>query len=129
MPRTSWHLSSDTTSPARARAAARQFLSECGLRSLDDSVAELLVSELVTNAVEHTHLDGAGLDLIMELGADCLRITVADGDPLPPVVGEVDLESDGGRGLHIVQRLATTWGWERQADDGKHVWCELRVAR
>lgn len=129
MARTSWHLASQADSPAQARAAARRFLSGPDAPFGDQSAAVLLVSELVTNAVKHALADPSGLDLTMELLADRLRITVDDHDPLPPVLQDVDPAGDSGRGLLIVDRLATKWGWERSADNGKCVWCELERER
>jgi len=125
MPRTSWHLASEAASAGLARAAARTFLSGTEGQGWDEPAVLLLVSELVSNAVEHAVAGRLGLDLTMELVADRLRITVDDHNPLPPVLLETGPESERGRGLLIVERLAAKWGWEPVAGNGKCVWCEL----
>jgi anti-sigma regulatory factor (Ser/Thr protein kinase) len=85
--------------------------------------ALLVVSELVTNAVRHT---SGACTLAAWSGAHSLRIEVRDSSTelprfsaTPPGPMEV-----GGRGLHIVDTLATRWG-VRSASNGKTVWAEI----
>jgi anti-sigma regulatory factor (Ser/Thr protein kinase) len=90
----------------------------------DSDDAALLVSELVSNVVDHV---GGEADLTVEVSlADAwLRIGVVDGSAIRPVVRELAAERPRGRGLQMVQALADRWG----ADDhggGKRVWFELR---
>jgi anti-sigma regulatory factor (Ser/Thr protein kinase) len=122
---THWRLRSVAASPAEARAAARGFLARLTGSFPDEDAAVLVVSELVTNAVEHSGSGPLGIDLSMELLDDRLRIVVDDHDPHPPVMGAADPDGERGRGLLIVDRLAEQWGWEPVAEDGKRVWCEL----
>ncbi|HEX6470995.1 MAG TPA: ATP-binding protein [Streptosporangiaceae bacterium] len=123
--------------PSAAGAARRetvQTLKDWGLVDLID-VAELLVSELVSNAVKATgtltvrptyaelrRLPTVTLELRRDRGP--LIISVWDVDPTPPVVRDADEQSEGGRGLHLVQALSSRWGYY-PVDDGKCVWCEL----
>ncbi|MBB2899736.1 anti-sigma regulatory factor (Ser/Thr protein kinase) [Kineococcus radiotolerans] len=106
---------------------ARTFLSEAHCaehhaRVLEE--AQLLVSELVTNAVRHGAppvrvrvscggADGAGL-----------QVAVSDGDPHPPVRRDAPPEAEGGRGVALVDIISDRWGVER-ADAGKTVWFVL----
>lgn len=110
---------------------------EWGLDRLTESI-ELLVSEIVTNAVQATagH-DGQPAVHFRLLGDHArVRIEVWDADPRPPtpkdveVDGVPDLEAEGGRGLFLVAALSTRWGWiPTQGPAGKVVWCELDAER
>ncbi|MCQ8830014.1 ATP-binding SpoIIE family protein phosphatase [Streptomyces malaysiensis] len=88
---------------------------------------ELAVTELVTNAL--VHADSA-VEVRLREYLDRLRIDVRDSDPRPPVPapvlasGEADTESEHGRGLLIVDALASSWG-NAPSGRGKSVWFEL----
>jgi hypothetical protein len=101
---------STATAPAAARLYVRDVLRYWRLALPGDGViyaAELLADELVTNAVVHAR---APLRLRLELRGDLLHLAVRDGSPrlLRPVAD--DLELQAGRGLRLVERLATAWG-------------------
>ena len=81
----------------------------------------LVTSELVTNAVRHA---GSDVDVSLDLTAERLRLEVSDRSKQPPILGDPSAARDGGRGLHIVARLASRWGLESRAH-GKTVWCEV----
>lgn len=103
-----------------ARAYVAELLSSHGLSHLTDE-ATLLASELVTNALCH----GSGKpELSLELRGVVLRIEVSDTGPGVPNPRTPDPESTSGRGLNLVQLLATCWGFTRRRD-GKSIWCEL----
>ncbi|MFD3541560.1 ATP-binding protein [Streptomyces sp. NPDC058662] len=89
--------------------------------------AELLITELVTNALVHTD-QGAEVSVI--LCAARLRVEVRDYAARRPRP-HVPTADDGthGRGLALVQALADAWGVEAPAPDGKVVWFELEGAR
>jgi anti-sigma regulatory factor (Ser/Thr protein kinase) len=113
-----------------ARRVLRHMLCEWRLESLSDP-ALLLVSELVTNAVEASRavprLDQVGhpmISLTVELGDASLLVKVWDADPGLPVLQEEDLTGDRGRGLLLVDFLADAWG-HHDHDHGKVVWCEI----
>jgi anti-sigma regulatory factor (Ser/Thr protein kinase) len=82
--------------------------------------AELLTSEVVSNAVMH---GAPPLRLGVTTHADGVRVEVLDGsDVLPRLpTGDVHPDSPGGRGLRIVDALASAWGVEA-GTDGKTVW-------
>lgn len=84
-------------------------------------IAVLLTDELVTNAVLHA---GGNFTLTAEMGYHILRVAVADASPIAPSVLVQDPEREHGRGMAIVEALATDWGTER-GDTGKTVWFEL----
>ncbi|MCO5998505.1 ATP-binding protein [Actinoallomurus sp. WRP9H-5] len=86
--------------------------------------AELLISELVTNALRH----GVGpIRLSIRFLGGVLRFEVADAGPRYPRMRPVDDEDEGGRGLHLVESLSSRWGYAR-ATIGKVVWFELPAA-
>ena len=117
------------TAVPRARRHARHLLWEWGL-SEAAADAELLVSELVTNAVKATaDQQQAGIRLQLSSDNTCVRVEVWDADPRPPVLkdGTPDLQ-EGGRGLFLVAALSTRWDWYRTREPpGKVVWCELEA--
>jgi two-component sensor histidine kinase len=95
--------------------------------------AALLVSELVTNAVEasasSTVRDHGKLPIIgfaIRMTAASLVLEVWDASPLRPVPRQADVAADRGRGLVLVDALADAWG-HRAADGGKIVWCEVAI--
>ncbi len=88
---------------------------------LDD--AALLVSELVANVVDHVEGE-AVLRLELTLAEGWLRISVADGSAIRPVVRELDTDRPRGRGLQLVGAIADRWGAEDH-QGGKRIWFEM----
>ncbi|MGV9849244.1 ATP-binding protein [Streptomyces sp. NPDC003442] len=93
-----------------------------GLTAMSDDVV-LAVSELVTNAILHSH--GTEITLVIGLQADdLLRISVHDETPGQPVIRRVDSEAESGRGLQLVEWMTTAhngaWG---TSDGGATTWC------
>ncbi len=85
------------------------------------AAAEILVGELVANAVIHA---GTELAVGARVDAGTVHVEVADGSPLLPVVQELGTDASTGRGLVLVRRLADAWGVE-VAGGGKVVWFEV----
>ena len=113
------------TSPSTARAAARSLLAEWGLADLADTV-ELLVSELVTNAIQVSacHQVPPPVQFRMSAAQGLVLIEVWDCDPRPPVIRQpMDLD-ESGRGLLLVGTLSRQWGWT-EFNQGKIVWAEV----
>jgi two-component sensor histidine kinase len=113
-------LPRDRHAPAAARNAIR---ANCGgLHPETADAARLLVSELVTNSVQH----GAGgtVTLVIDSGApDVLRCEVIDGGGGFIPVAQTD-RSAGGWGLQLVEQLASGWGVREGA---AHVWFDLPI--
>ncbi|MFI1937293.1 SpoIIE family protein phosphatase [Streptomyces purpureus] len=124
-----WELVPEPAEVRRARRLARTRLESWGLGELTETV-ELLVSEVVTNAVRHAAAPGARpaadrLELRL-VRTDRLLCEVTDGGhTLPTLLASTGL-AEGGRGLKVVSRLAREWGASR-AGDGKTVWFELAL--
>ncbi|MGW7407810.1 SpoIIE family protein phosphatase [Streptomyces sp. NPDC054833] len=114
-----WHLSCDPREVARARRLVRAHLLEWGL---DDAVdtAELLVSEVVSNAVRHAGGARIGLRLVR---TDALLFEVTDDEPELPTLLGAGVYDESGRGLRVVSRLAREWG-ASAAGHRKTVWFE-----
>lgn len=111
-----------TRSVPAARHLAVELL-RCWGAPHDPDDAALLVTELVTNVVDHVGPDGL-LTLELELAEGWLRISVADGSAVRPVVRELDSDNPRGRGLRLVQAISARWGAEDHRG-GKRVWLEL----
>ena len=115
-----------------ARLHARQVLWEWGLSGIAKT-AELLLSELATNAVQAAQAAVSDMPVNVRLSAnhDRLLIEVWGGNVQPPVprVLENDfptLDADGGRGLFLVETLSERWGWyPTRNPEGKVTWCEI----
>ncbi|KOU44991.1 serine/threonine protein phosphatase [Streptomyces sp. WM6378] len=114
-----WFLDPEETAPGRARRLARRALERWGLEELTDSV-ELLVSEVVTNAVRYAERPVT----LRLLKTDVLRCEVGDDSPQLPRQRRARETDEGGRGLFLVNRLARRWGATRLSG-GKVVWFEL----
>jgi len=91
----------------------------------DREDAELLVTELVANVVDHA--GGDALTLELQLAGAWLRIGVVDGSAIRPVVRELSRSQERGRGMQLVVAIAERWGAEDH-DGGKRVWFELAPA-
>ncbi|WP_221355936.1 ATP-binding SpoIIE family protein phosphatase [Streptomyces beigongshangae] len=119
-----WRIGHDPREVGRARAAVREQLHVWGLASLGGTT-ELLVSELVTNAVRHSRGRPVGLRLVR---GDTLLCEVDDDDHTLPTLLSAGALDEAGRGMRVVSTLAREWGTSRTAS-GKTVWCELTVPR
>ncbi|MFE6226548.1 MULTISPECIES: SpoIIE family protein phosphatase [unclassified Streptomyces] len=114
-----WFLEPEDAAPGRARRLARRALARWGLEELTDSV-ELLISEVVTNAVRYAERPVT----LRLLRTDVLRCEVGDDSPQLPRQRRARETDEGGRGLFLVNRLARRWGATRLSG-GKVVWFEL----
>jgi len=120
-------LEQSVGSPRAARELVREEIQRSGWTG-DADVAVLLTSELVCNALEH---GGGRCDVLVALdGGGCLRVDVADDSPDLPVARVPEQHATSGRGLFLMEQLASSWGAQREGG-GKHVWFDLEslVAR
>lgn len=121
---------------AAPRQARRHVVAFCnGLPEDVVSAAELLISELVTNAVAHrptAGLDGDRTAITVHLRRtpDLLRVEVVDSDPTPVLAAAwPSSPTEPGWGLHLLGHLATDWGSSPlPTGDGKTVWFEIETA-
>jgi anti-sigma regulatory factor (Ser/Thr protein kinase) len=117
-----------------ARTFVRHTLHHWHLAHLAET-AQLLTSELVTNAVQATgttaDIPAWGTPVLIQVRltlTDTLVVGVWDRDPTPPAPRAPDPDAEGGRGLSLVEHLSTRWGYHHPATGGKVIWCELDTA-
>jgi hypothetical protein len=119
-----WSLAPRPQSVRQARNLVRRTLNAWGLDSLADD-AELLVSELTTNAVRAIRYVSRSISLRLVL-TDRLLCEVGDDNHALPMLCHPPPTSETGRGLDLIDHLASHWG-STPTDTGKLVWFELRL--
>lgn len=117
------HLTSRPESASTARRLSLSVVRRWGLPALGDTV-ELLVSELVGNAVRHTGARTFGLRMQRRRG--WIRVEVRDPSRALPCLLPVREMDTSGRGLFLVDELSDRWGVDL-LPRGKTTWFELRV--
>ena len=110
-------------SAGEARRAVESLLSRWDLDSLVD-VTVLLTSEVVTNAILHARTN---VVVIIVVDVPTVRVEVSDDAEQYPEMRRTDEEATSGRGMMLVDSLATAWG-VRPANGGKCVWFEVAAA-
>jgi anti-sigma regulatory factor (Ser/Thr protein kinase) len=107
--------------PREARIAIARFLSKAQLSQLTDD-AQLLASELVTNAVRHA---SGPIDVRAYVRDGFLRLEVGDScADCGPQPRQATADDEGGRGMELVDKLSARWGW-RARGQVKVVWLDL----
>lgn len=116
-----WSLAPRALAVSACREKLRSCCSDLPPPLLDDAL--LLTSELVTNAVRH----GSGeITCRLWAGPEVVRLEVTDADPRLPHPVEADIGAESGRGLQIVDTVASRWGATTTGTEGgKTVWFEL----
>ncbi len=117
-------IEAELSSVAPARRWAREKFEAAGLEPEVRDVLVLLVSEVVTNAVEHA---APPLLLRIDTGPDLTRVEVRDRARDLPILRDPEPFETGGRGIKFVNDLSTRWGTEpADGPDGlKTVWFEV----
>ena len=112
--------------PSSTRQARQRVSAALEARSLDAAAptAELVVSELVTNAVLHARTP---IEVRLTVRPDLVRIEVHDGTSRRPPRRYFSDEATSGRGLRLVEELSEAWGVEMDGA-GKTVWAELSTS-
>ncbi len=120
------HIAADRNAPGLARAAVAEFCAHQGIGggAMGGETAQLVASELVTNAVVHA---GTPIELTLRLVLPLLHIAVRDsGQGRAAISGTVDEGAESGRGLVLVEALSASWG-SFVPPIGKVVWAAVRV--
>ncbi len=115
----------DRLPPRRARWFVRSVLTRWGLPEVLDD-AELLVDELVCNAMRHAR--GTGVDVTVRSVDDVVRVEVSDRDPDFFIDFQRPPDAPPRFGLRIVDSIARRWGVD-PGPYGKVVWFELDARR
>jgi anti-sigma regulatory factor (Ser/Thr protein kinase) len=113
-------LPGDPGAARAARLSVREALQRWRLSHVTD-VAELLTGELVSNVVRHV---GSPARLSVVRRPSAIRVEVEDASAALPVRRDPDPSEDRGRGILLVESLASAWGVDLHGD-GKTVWFEL----
>jgi anti-sigma regulatory factor (Ser/Thr protein kinase) len=124
-------LGAEAQSARQAREFTRVTLEDWGMTGRCD-VAELVVSELVTNSLRHGLHSARWMPGEHPIGLTILRrdpyliCMVTDPGSTRPVRIESCAGAEGGRGLQVVESCSVQWGWQPVAGDGKVVWALLQ---
>ncbi|MBF6047546.1 SpoIIE family protein phosphatase [Streptomyces sp. NRRL B-1677] len=116
-----WDLPADPALVSSVRAAVTRRLAEWGLEETAFA-AELLLSELVTNAIRY----GSGPIQVRLLYDRALTCEVADTSSTSPHLRHAAATDEGGRGLFLVAQLSQSWG-TRYTPEGKVIWAECAL--
>ncbi|WP_271220008.1 ATP-binding protein [Streptosporangium carneum] len=132
-------LAAHPIAPSFARRLVERVLAKWGMEELE-TVANLVMTELVTNAVNATGGDTSafskegdisGIPQCVRAGlhrmGDAVVIEVWDASRTPPKLAEASLDDECGRGLRIVDDLAAAWGYRWLSSGGKVVWARLEA--
>lgn len=118
-------LDAEPATAGEARSLVRAAIADWDV-PVDPSVAELLTSEIVTNAIRYEVTDSIRLHITCSCGH--LRVYVHDSCRSAPLAADVAPDAEAGRGLLLVSLLSTTWGWFRTRT-GKAVYFTLALDR
>ncbi|MCX4615522.1 MULTISPECIES: SpoIIE family protein phosphatase/ATP-binding protein [Streptomyces] len=118
----SWDVPSDPSAVADVRAAAARLLDDWDMKE-EAFTLELILSELVTNAIRHA-TGPIGVRLIRDRSLIC---EVSDGSSVSPHLRRATTMDEGGRGLFLVAQFADRWG-TRYTSGGKVIWTEQQLS-
>jgi len=117
-----FELGRSTAAPGLARRTLGDWLATIPCSDSVTRDAQLVVSELITNTILHTH---SAPTVVATFDDGRLRIEVHDQDRAPPRIAE-RADASGGWGLRLVAAVTDGWGW-KPTRSGKHVWTEMLV--
>lgn len=124
-PRLRWSTRWESDPPVHAVPHTRErvtaALAEWGLTGEPVEPTLLVVTELLSNAIDHA--DGP-VRLSVEWSADAVHVEVADATPDAPQLRLPDPTRARGRGVHLVDALSLRWGWTPDPP-GKVVWADV----
>jgi anti-sigma regulatory factor (Ser/Thr protein kinase) len=115
--------------PESVRMARFHVRATLGFHQLGEYAddAEVITSELVSNAIQHVCNDGTeaiGVTLARTCNPEAVTVVVSDSSPEGPATRETPTDSEQGRGLQIVAALSAYWDWHLEAD-GKAIFAVL----
>jgi hypothetical protein len=124
-PRLRWSTWWESDPPVQAvphtRERVTMTLAEWGLTGEPVEPTLLVVTELLSNAIDHAR---GPVQLSVELAAETVHVEVRDATPDPPQLQPPDPARARGRGVHLVEALSLRWGWTA-APPGKVVWADV----
>ncbi|MFD8589898.1 ATP-binding protein [Streptomyces sp. NPDC059637] len=122
-------VSADLAAVSRARHRLHRLMCSSGLSSVADDLA-LGAQELMANAVTHGCRGQTVGEFTLKASClrGCIRVEVQDPSPELPLPRSASGDCEGGRGLVLVDMVATRWGFQPGPGQGKTVWMELDAA-
>ncbi len=114
-------LAAERTAPRAARHWAMRTIASVGVHGMPNQVVELLVGEVVANAVVHGP-GGAEIRVLVEVDPGSVRVEVTDAGPGRPEVLHPEPTAPSGRGMALVESLSSSWGVHPLGRSGKTVW-------
>jgi anti-sigma regulatory factor (Ser/Thr protein kinase) len=120
-------LASLPSAPSTGRLLVQRYLKAWSMEHMIDK-AQLVMSELLTNAVKASvEFTTIQIRLVVR-GGTLLIIEVRDCNPEPPIQKDVTSDNESGRGLMIVDALSERWGYYHPTHRSKAVWAELLIS-
>ncbi|MFC4948171.1 ATP-binding protein [Pseudonocardia sp. GCM10023141] len=119
-----WHLPPSASAAATVRNRLHVLMTGWGVSEDSCDRAMLIVTELVSNVVDHAHTP---LTVTVRPDGGMLHVHVQDGSALPPALQPLDPLAVRGRGLQMIDALTTRWGWTLEGT-GKTVWAVVDLA-
>ena len=107
-----------------ARRFVRDVLEDNEVDGEIVETVELLTSEVITNALVHAK---SAPELAVRVRREAVRVEVADVSPVVPIRCAIDEHALSGRGIAIVDSLASEWGVTGLSEHGKTVWFEVAI--
>jgi anti-sigma regulatory factor (Ser/Thr protein kinase) len=118
-------VQAERSAAREARHWVMHTIAEAGVGGASNQVVELLTGELVSNAVLHGPAAGP-VSVRVRIADSTVRVLVSDTGGGTPTVGHPEPTAASGRGLALVEALASDWGTLNRPD-GKTVWFEVRT--
>jgi anti-sigma regulatory factor (Ser/Thr protein kinase) len=118
---TSWESDPPVHAVPHTRERVAAALAEWGLSGEPVEPTLLVVTELLSNAIDHAH---GPVRLSVERSAETVRVEVRDATPDAPQLRPPDPARARGRGVHLVDALSLRWGWTPDPP-GKVVWADV----
>jgi anti-sigma regulatory factor (Ser/Thr protein kinase) len=122
-----WAIQWESRPPVSAVPFARdqltRVLAEWGLVGEAGEPTQLVVTELMSNAIDHAH---PPIQLTVSFPGESVRVEVHDASAEPPRQQSHDPWRVRGRGLQMVDALSPQWGWTND-DTGKTVWADVSI--
>jgi anti-sigma regulatory factor (Ser/Thr protein kinase) len=107
-----------------ARRFVRDVLEDSEVAGEVVETVELLTSEVITNALVHAR---SAPELAVRVRHEVVRVEVVDISPVVPIRRTIETDALSGRGIAIVESLASQWGVTGLSDRGKTVWFEVAI--
>lgn len=120
---TQWESGPPPSALSFVRGRLTVMAAEWGLTEEDVEPAQLVVTELLSNAVDHAR---APVQLVVDFLGETVRVEVHDAADAPPHLQPHDPLRGRGRGLQMVEALSARWGWT-DSPGGKVVWAEVVI--